>query len=411
MRFLIISLGFHPDVVGGAWRVAAAQAAGLARRGHSVQVITAQSDRPGPAHESRDGFILHRFPQSSGHFFSNWRNENRAAEELLHTLATPPPTGPHPPTVIIQHHSYLGPATARVPERIPILHVFHGPWAHEYRLAQTARPRGLARRFLDLAIARTLHVVEARSLRRARRIITLSRHFAERLPVWHPGGLPPIQVAHGGVDLEQFVSLAEAERLAIRQSYGLSPDETLFVALRRLDPRMGLNVLIDAFARVVTRHPGARLWLTGRGPAEDALREQIQRHRLESTVRLLGFVPESELPRLLNAADAAVMPSLDLEGFGLATAEALACGTPVLGSRAGATPELLEPLDPGLLFPPASLDGLALRLEDALRHPGGLPARDRCAEYARARFSWETQITACERGGLELNAHPLPLAA
>lgn len=408
MRFLIVSLGIHPEVVGGAWRVAAAHAAGLAHRGHTVHVITAQQDPPRPATETREGFTLHRFPQGTGSFHTSWRAENRAARTLLEALVHSEPTAP---TLLLQHHPYLEPATAHTPGSIPILHVFHGPWAREYRLAQTARTRSLARRCLDPAIAFMLHRVEHRALQRARRILTLSQHFAGQLPRWHPGLHAPIHIAPGGVDLDRFHPLPAAERLAARQAYGLSPNQTLLLALRRLDPRMGLDLLIDAFARVAARHPEAQLWLTGRGPAEAALQAQIQRHGLLAAVRLLGFVPEAELPRLLNAADVAVMPSLDLEGFGLATAEALACGTPVLGSRTGATPELLEPLDPALLFPAASVEGLAHQLERALSQPDTLPSRSRCAAFARERFSWEAQISACEQAGAELAANPKRRAA
>jgi len=409
MRFVIASLGFHPDVVGGAWRVAAAQATGLARRGHTVHVVTAQPDPPRPTPESRDGFTVHRFPQGSGRFHANWRAENVAARNVFASILD---TKESPlPTLFIQHHPYLGPATHRIPPSIPILHIFHGPWAREYRFAQTARPRTLGRRCLDVVIVQVLHRVEARTLRRARRILTLSRHFAERLTSWHPGRLPSVEIAHGGADLHHFVAFPERERLAIRQTYRLAPDDTLFIALRRLDPRMGLDILIESFAQIAARHPRAQLWLTGRGPAESALRGQVQQLRLDASVRFLGFVPEAELPRLLNAADVAVMPSLDLEGFGLATAEALACGTPVLGSRAGATPELLEPLDPSLLFPPASVHGLTSCLENALSHPHALPSRDRCAVYARESFSWDAQIDACERNGVELTSDAHPLAA
>jgi glycosyltransferase involved in cell wall biosynthesis len=409
MRFVIASLGFHPDVVGGAWRVAAAQATGLARRGHTVHVVTAQPDVPRPTPETRDGFIVHRFPQGSGRFHANWRAENAAARKLLASLTAGQDAAQ--PTLLLQHHPYLGPATDVIPDSVPILHVFHGPWAREYRFAQTARPRRLGRRCLDVVIEQVLHRVEARTLRRARQILTLSRHFAQRLRSWHPGRLPPVEVAHGGADLQHFAPLPEPERLAARQAYGLAPGDTLFLALRRLDPRMGLDVLLESFAQVVGRHPQARLWLTGRGPAESSLKNQIQRLGIDASVRLLGFVPEAELPRLLNAADLAVMPSLDLEGFGLATAEALACGTPVLGSHAGATPELLEPLDPSLLFPPASVSALARCLDNALSRSNTLPSRARCAAYARESFSWDAQIDACERHGAGLTSVAQPLAA
>ena len=395
MRILIVSLGLHPDAQGGAWRVAAAQASGLAARHHTVDVVTARQHPDHPTLESRAGFALHRFPQTHRHAYANWRSENLAARELVSALVAAP--GRPPLDLVVQHHAYLAPATSAIPESVPVLHVFHGPWAHEYRLSRSAAPRGFLRRGLDALVAATLHRVEARALRRARRILTLSRHFADHLATWHPGSLPPIEVAPGGVDFDRFAPLPEPDRQRIRRTFGLAPDDLLFVATRRLDPRMGLDVLIEAFARIAARRPRARLWLTGQGPAEAGLRSRIRCHRLDATVRLLGVLPESDLPLLLNAADVAVMPSLDLEGFGLATVEALACGTPVLGSQAGATPEILGSLDSSLLFPSADIETLARRLEEASEGPGKLPSRERCAAFARERYSWDHQLDACER--------------
>ena len=72
---------------------------------------------------------------------------------------------------------------------------------------------------------------------------------------------------------------------------------------------------------------------------------------LDKHVTFLGFVPDADLPRYYQAADVFVLPTRELEGFGLVTAEALACGTPVLGTPVGATPELLEPLDAATRLP------------------------------------------------------------
>jgi glycosyltransferase involved in cell wall biosynthesis len=109
----------------------------------------------------------------------------------------------------------------------------------------------------------------------------------------------------------------------------------------------------------------------------------------------LGFVPEAELPLRYAAADCTVMPSLDLEGFGLATVEALACGTPVLGSRRRATPEILEPLDNALLYD--SRDELVRKMKAAVANPRVLPTREKCREYAVANFSWDKPVAELEK--------------
>ncbi|MCC7375652.1 MAG: glycosyltransferase family 4 protein [Verrucomicrobiales bacterium] len=399
MRFVVVTLGLHPDVVGGAWRVAAEQAAGLVKQGHSVEVVTVDPDGSLPQVETRRGVRIRRYRGVTGHFYRKWRTENRLASDLIReALATS-----SEPVLLIQHHAYLEPAVASGAAGVPVLHVFHGPWAEEYRFAARVGGRGLVRRWLDQVIPAGLRRVERRALDRARRILVLSGHFRRQLGIWHRGvDETRVEVVPGGVDFTRFQ--VPADRAALRKAWGLEERTFLFVTLRRLDPRMGLDLLIEAFARVqAASGPGrAQLWLAGKGPAEAALVARIRALKLDASVKLLGFLPDAELPRLLGAADATVMPSLDLEGFGLATAESLACGTPVLGSRAGATPELLEPLDAGCLFAPGSVDELVRALGRALDNPGALPDRGRCADYARGRFSWEHQVAACERAGREL---------
>jgi glycosyltransferase involved in cell wall biosynthesis len=395
MRFLTISLGYHPDVPGGAWRVAAAQAAGLARRGHTVEVVTSH---PGGAHlpmsEERGGVRIFRYPQRHEQFFTNWRSENRAAAVLIRERLA----ASNEPVLLIQHHAYLEPAVACTSAKV--LHTYHGPWAEEYRYAAAARPRGSLHRTLDAGMIVVMHRVERRALRRAAAVLVLSRHMAGQITRWHGRRMAPIEIAPGGVDFEVFHPRPDREE--VRKAWQLAPDELLLVALRRLDPRMGLDVLIHAFAGVVPQFPRARLWLTGRGPAEAGLRRLIAERNLGHCVKLLGVIDEEAVPRLLNAADAALMPSIDLEGFGLATAEALACGAPVLGSRCGATPELLEDLSPALLFAPNSVHALEVILRETLSGPGRLPSRSACAAYARQRFSWDHQTAACERIAHEL---------
>ncbi|MCC6235884.1 MAG: glycosyltransferase, partial [Verrucomicrobiales bacterium] len=124
MRFLCVSLGLHPDVVGGAWRVAAEQAAGLARRGHPLEIITANPDGRRPAQEIREGITLHRFAAAPGSFYQKWRAQNRAAAALVRERLA---AAGADPVLVVQHHAFLEPALATVPA--PILHVFHGPWA------------------------------------------------------------------------------------------------------------------------------------------------------------------------------------------------------------------------------------------------------------------------------------------
>jgi glycosyltransferase involved in cell wall biosynthesis len=389
MKFLFVTLGYHPHPPGGAWRVAADLAETLAGRGHGVEVVTANTEGRLPAGETLRGVRVRRFAERRGHFALNWLAAARAARGLA-ARAVAAAGGP---VLTVLHHAYVGRAATGA--GAPLLAILHGPWAEEFLSQRAAPPRPAVQRALDALVAGRLRAEERRGLRRARRILVLSRHFASLLPRWHPGPLPPAEIVGGGVDLGRFAPAAD--RAAVRAEFGLAPEERLFLAVRRLDPRMGLGLLVEGFARVAAARPAARLWLAGRGPEEAALRAKLAAAGLGERARLLGFVPEERLPALYQAADFTVMPSLELEGFGLATAESLACGTPVLGSRAAATPELLEPLAPGLLFAPGSADALAAKLHEALAEPGRFPDRARCRAYAAGRFTWDAMAGACER--------------
>ncbi|MGH7540900.1 MAG: glycosyltransferase, partial [Gemmatimonadota bacterium] len=90
------------------------------------------------------------------------------------------------------------------------------------------------------------------------------------------------------------------------------------------------------------------------------------------------------------------LPTVAYEGFGLATAEALASGTPVVGTRVGATPELLEPLDASLLARGTDPAALAEAIRDGLRL--ATPTfRARCRDYAVRHLSWGSILPRWER--------------
>jgi glycosyltransferase involved in cell wall biosynthesis len=88
-----------------------------------------------------------------------------------------------------------------------------------------------------------------------------------------------------------------------------------------------------------------------------------------------------------QAADFFVLPTLDLEGFGLVTLEALACGTPVLGTPVGETVEILSGLNPYLLFASSRPEDMARGILEHLSAPA--ISRERCRRYVLEHYSWD----------------------
>ena len=103
MRFVFLTLGYHPDLDGGGYRYATEVAERLAGRGHEVHAVFPNPRNSLPAREVRRGVELHRVPDGTGSFFANWRSENAAARSVLEQLL---PLG-HAPTLLATHQAYF----------------------------------------------------------------------------------------------------------------------------------------------------------------------------------------------------------------------------------------------------------------------------------------------------------------
>jgi len=171
---------------------------------------------------------------------------------------------------------------------------------------------------------------------------------------------------------------------------GLPSEGPLIVFVGRLTDQKGVETLIGAVPIIGAGHPGAHFVIAGDGPLRATLEGQARERALASTVTFTGALED---PRpFLRAADVVVVPSL-FEPFGIIAAEALALGRPVVASRVGGLPDIVEHEVTGLLVPPANPPALAqavcriLGASSAAREMG---ARGR--ERARREFSEEAVL-------------------
>lgn len=259
---------------------------------------------------------------------------------------------------------------------VPLVVHFHGPWAQESLADGDAH---------DWRI-RAKKLVESRVYRRASRVVVLSGAF-KRLLVERYGVAPwCVEVVAPGVDLSRFTLGSPA---VAREKLGLEGSRKVVVAVRRLVPRMGLDVLLEAWASLPTLAQDARLLIVGGGPERRALAELAEHLGVTASVRFLGEVDEELLVSCYQAADISVVPTVSLEGFGLIILESLACGTPVIATDVGGLPEVLGPLSPDLIVPAGDAPALAERLSTALLDPATSPGPDQCRRYAES-FNWES---------------------
>jgi glycosyltransferase involved in cell wall biosynthesis len=195
----------------------------------------------------------------------------------------------------------------------------------------------------------------------------------------------PMSVVPAGLDDRAFRPCAErAER------------PTVLCTAAPEDPRKRLVDLLGAWPAVRSELPDARLVLAGR--AEPQTRERLLALLPEAdrpSVSFVGLLSGEHLPRAYSSAWAVVAPAVH-EALGLATLEALACGTPVAGARSGATPELLSQPGTGALFAPADPASLADAVLEvvALSHADGTRAACRTAAL---RYAWPGIVDDVER--------------
>ena len=152
-----------------------------------------------------------------------------------------------------------------------------------------------------------------------------------------------------GVKMARFQLDGQVDRAAVRLRYGLNGSGTVFLYLGRVDRDKRVDVLIHALAHVA--RDDVQLVIAGQGRHAGALRRLAHRLGLGQRTAFTGYVPNEDLPALLNSVDYFAMPS-EAELQSIATLEAMAAGRPVLAAEARALPELVKPGVNGCLFRP-----------------------------------------------------------
>lgn len=167
-----------------------------------------------------------------------------------------------------------------------------------------------------------------------------------------------------GLDLSGFHVAEETLKEKIRCEFGLDGHNIVGI-IARLSEVKGHDVLIAAMKKVVQRVPDVRLLIMGKGRREGALQKMVRELGLEGHVRFYSTVGTSQMIAFLAMMDVFVMPSRQ-EGLGLSVMEAQAMGLPVVGSRVGGIPSLIEDGQTGLLISPGDVEGLSRAIIELL---------------------------------------------
>ncbi len=232
---------------------------------------------------------------------------------------------------------------------------------------------------------------ERRMVHRLDRVVAATEHERQllrqiyRVPSQHVAVIPL------GVDLERFRPASDDERREARSRLGFAPEERVVLAVGRIEPLKGLDILIRSLALMSDRR-GVVIAIIGgddRAASEVArLRALAREQGVEDAVRFLGPRPHEALPDYYHAADIVAVPSF-YESFGLVAVEAMACGVPVVASRVGGLASTVVDGRTGYLIAWRCPEPFAEKIElllanEELRRALGAAARERVA----GAYSW-----------------------
>lgn len=397
----LLSLQYYslPDELGGAWGLTQEVNKRLVERGWVVHLITCKPADSLPDYEVIEGVHFHRIRRRDGkNVVSLWRAIKRRVNHICRQTSL---------SLVHIHNPLVGYLALLNPRLRPIPKVthFHSSWMDEEKInRQSQRPAGgIARIFFPLKLASILRVIkcmEGKCFKDSRSVLFLSEYSRGHFLTHYRKKKARLRVIPGGVDVNAFYPLtADQDPAALRRRLGLPADRPVFLTVRRLEARMGLENLILAAGQIARRAPDLDFLIVigGKGSIREKLEALIEQNNLEDRVRMVGAIPREYLTDYYRSADVFVLPTFSIEGFGLVTVEALASGLPVLGTPVGGTVEILKGVDESLLFPNSTPEAMSRQIEKALKNPEPLEAlKSRCRERAVQYYSWEKVVDLIE---------------
>ncbi len=195
-----------------------------------------------------------------------------------------------------------------------------------------------------------------------------------------------VSVIPNGVDLELVRRIKD--EIPCPPGWTRDNKHLRIICVARLSPEKGLEYLFHAMRAVRARVPEATLTMVGGGALEHSLQTLARELGIESCVNFLGNQPHHEVIREILKSDVFICPSL-AEGLGIVFLEAQACGVPVVGTRVGGIPDVIQDGVTGFLVPPRDSAAIANALARLLLDPGLRTQLGEAALQRIGRYSWD----------------------
>jgi glycosyltransferase involved in cell wall biosynthesis len=223
------------------------------------------------------------------------------------------------------------------------------------------------------------------------RLIAVSRAMVEKIEDEGRVGAP-VDLVYNGVDLHRYDH--QEPCCTLREEYGMPPDASIVGVVARLEHEKGHRTLLEAWPRVLAQVPDAYLLVVGEGHLRADLEQLAADLGIADRVVFVGR--RDDIPAVTAALDVAVLPSYR-EAQGIVVLEAMALSRPIVATRVGGIPEMIEDGVSGLLVPPHDAPALAAAIARLLvDHPLADTIARRGHDVVHDRFSVEFMVRAIE---------------
>lgn len=214
------------------------------------------------------------------------------------------------------------------------------------------------------------------SLERAGAVIAVSKALAQK--VREKKIFPRrIEIITNGIDFSQILSPVKS----------FSERDNIILFVGSIFWRKGVSYLLEAFANISAIIPDYKLILIGEGDQVSVLKNKAKEYKLEDRVIFEGALPHQEVIHWMQRSKVLVLPSVE-EGQGVVLIEAMACGTPCIGSNVGGIPEILSSVN-GWLIPPGDIQALEKALKEAVLSEEQWTAKSIGALETARNFDWD----------------------
>ncbi|MBI5374054.1 MAG: glycosyltransferase family 4 protein [Candidatus Schekmanbacteria bacterium] len=234
-------------------------------------------------------------------------------------------------------------AAKKIPKIYTCLSLGHMEYATRQTISN--KPLSLSDRAVTIPF---IKFIEIFNFLRCDRVRTLSSYTSKLIRDFCKISETKIKIVPGGVDTLRFNPAGDKKE--IRKKFSCPENKVIISTLRNMEPRMGLENLLYSMKEILKTHNDTLLVIGGEGPLREKLEKIAIGEGISSNVRFTGFVKEEALADFYRGSDFFILPTKSEEGFGLVTVESLACGTPVIGTPVGATPEILGQLSHDLIL-------------------------------------------------------------